>query len=110
MASPKRAKALVPLEGEILRPLVPGGHRPIDLSTLRGIREEMSWVYRKVHQGALAIELGTRLTYMLDRMAQAIKMGKELELQDRAAAETWLGIVMRGQTEPKPNGGTTNDA
>ena len=87
MAAPqKQAKSLVPLQGEVLRPLIPGGHKPHDLSTIKGIHREMSYIYRRVHTGELAIELATRLSYMLDQMARALKMGNEIDREERAAA------------------------
>jgi len=56
----------------------PPPHRRISLVTVDDVRVEMARVYRDMRCGRLASQEGTRLAYVLDRIARAIE-GADIE-------------------------------
>ena len=53
------------------------------LSCVRDVRREMGWVYRRVREGQLPPQDGTRLVYMLQTIARTLEL--ELGTADRGA-------------------------
>jgi hypothetical protein len=77
----KTLKVVAPGGGEILLPTDYG--KPGRLDNMRAIRCESARVYRRVCEGRIPVEDGTKLFYMLDRMT---RMAEAEFLEDRLEA------------------------
>ena len=64
------------------------------LDDVRGIRNEMTRVYRLVFQGKIMLEEATRLVYILREMIQAIKAETELDTLAKAYSKAWGGVAI----------------
>ncbi len=64
--------------GEVMDALIPRrGRPPIDLSTPRGVLEELERLYRDTRHGRLDAQRATRLAYLLSLMLRAHETVKE---------------------------------
>jgi|TARA_R110000868_G_scaffold26154_1_gene101118 hypothetical protein len=64
----KTLKIVAPRDGDLLLPTNYG--KPGRLNTMGSIRSESARVYRRVCEGRIPVEDGTKLFYMLDRMTR----------------------------------------
>jgi hypothetical protein len=64
----KTLKIVAPRDGDLLLPTNYG--KPGRLNTMGAIRSESARVYRRVCEGRIPVEDGTKLFYMLDRMTR----------------------------------------
>jgi hypothetical protein len=77
----KTLKVVAPHDGELLLPTDYG--KPGRLNSMGAIRSESARVYRRVCEGRIPVEEGTKLFYMLDRMT---RMAEAKFLEDRLEA------------------------
>jgi len=64
----KTLKIVAPSDGDLLLPTNYG--KPGRLNTMGAIRSESARIYRRVCEGRIPVEDGTKLFYMLDRMTR----------------------------------------
>lgn len=67
----KTLKIVAPSDGDLFLPTNYG--KPGRLNTMGAIRSESARVYRRVCEGRIPVEDGTKLFYMLDRMTRMAK-------------------------------------
>ena len=67
----KTLKIVAPRDGDLLLPTNYG--KPGRLNTMGAIRSESARVYRRVCEGRIPVEDGTKLFYMLDRMTRMVE-------------------------------------
>lgn len=105
----KRLKALeesgspLPMlhRGEVYSP------KTMQFDNIRGVRQEMTRVYKLVFDGKIMLDEATRLTYILHQMIQAIRVESEIDALNQAYAKSWGGvnIILPGannETQIKP--------
>ena len=66
----KSLKAVAPPEGEVL-PVKSIG-RPGNLNTIKNVRIEAARIYRRICEGHIEPEIGTKLFFMLDRLGRLV--------------------------------------
>lgn len=85
----QRGQVMAPLElhlADFERP------DPEAISTVAGIRNEMTKVYRLVCAGKIRMEDATKLVYMLKEMVQVAKAEAELGALNDAYVKQWAGV------------------
>lgn len=85
-------------------PLIQGGvavvHRRVPgLKTAKQVRREMAYVYRQVWHGMIDTQQAMRLTAILDRLLNGMKIEAELDMLQKGYADAWTGITLRGPPE-----------
>ena len=93
----------------VANPLIQGGvaviHRRVPgLKTVNQVRREMAYVYRQVWQGTIDTQQAMRLTAILDRLLNGMKVEAELAALSKGYADAWTGIILTGPKAPIDDG------
>lgn len=68
------------------------GGTPRELKTIKGMRVEMSRVYRLVFENKIYPEDATKLIFILDKMVQSVRHEAEMNQLANAYQDAWSGV------------------